>query len=114
MTPAGCCGSGGATHLVGEVQGGAGAADGGHHQQVPVLAGDVQWRVAVPVLLVGVAAAPQQAADHLHLAPPHRQVQGRVTVLTRTGKAAEIETQKTNGRGAVTFSSSVQGLFDSR
>lgn len=60
--------------LVGQVQGGAGAADCSHHGQVAVFTGNVQRCVAVAILLVGVAAVVQQAADHLHLAPPHRQV----------------------------------------
>lgn len=74
-------GVGSGADLIGKVQGGAGATDGCDHGQVAVLAGDVQRRVAVAVLLVGVAAVVQQAADHLHLAPPHRQVQRRVAVL---------------------------------
>lgn len=45
--------------LVGQVQGGAGAADCSDHGQVAVLAGNVQRRVAVAVLLVGVAAVVQ-------------------------------------------------------
>lgn len=45
--------------LVGQVQGGAGGADRSDHGQVAVLAGNVQRRVAVAVLLVGVAAVVQ-------------------------------------------------------
>lgn len=71
----------GCTHLVGQIKAGIGAADCHDDGQVSVLAGDVQRRVAMSVLLVHVAAVSEEAADHLHLTPSYGQVEGCVAVL---------------------------------
>lgn len=68
-------------HLVGHVQAGFGTADCHDDGQVAVLTGDVQRRVAVAVLLVRVAVVSEEAADHVHLTPPHSQVESSVAVL---------------------------------
>lgn len=68
-------------HLVGEVEAGLGVADCRDYGQVPVLAGDVQRRVTMAILLVQVAVVLEEAADHFDLTPPHGQVEGCVAVL---------------------------------
>lgn len=77
----------GRPHLVGEVEAGLGAADRRDDGQVSVLTGDVQWRVAMAILLVQVAVVSEEAADDFNLTPPYGQVEGRVAVLEthRTG-----------------------------
>lgn len=90
-------------HLVGDVQDGSGGAERGHQGHVSVLAGDVQRRVAVAILPLQLTAPRQQALDHLQLAPPHRQVQGRAAVL-REDPAGVVGGKVSNGHLSIFFS----------
>lgn len=77
------------THLVGEVEDGLSIADRHDDGQVSILAGDVERRVSVAVLLIHLAAVSEEAADHLHLTATHSQVESCVAFLetqTQTGQ----------------------------
>lgn len=79
------------THLVGEVEAGLGIADRHDDRQVSILAGDVERRVSVAVLLIHVAAVSEEAADHLHLTATHSQVESSVAFLhTQTHKVVSV------------------------
>lgn len=68
-------------HLVGQVQARLGAAHCRDDRQISVLAGDVERRVAMAILLVQVAAPPEEAADDFDLTAANRQVERSVAVL---------------------------------
>lgn len=73
----------GCPHLVGEVEACLGAADRHDNGQVSVLTGNVQWRVAMAILLIQMAVVFEEAADHFNLTPPYSQVERCVAVLQR-------------------------------
>lgn len=91
----------GCPHLVGEVKAGLGFADCHDNRQVSVLTGNVQWCVAMPILLVEVTVVSEEATDHFNLTPSYGQVEGCVAVLKRYMSLIIVHMELTAGYSRV-------------
>lgn len=68
-------------YLVGDIQVAAGFTEGHHDRHVAILAGHMEWGVAVPVLEVDRTSLADESLDDLHLTPSHSKVKSDVSIL---------------------------------